>query len=109
MIEKQLQLSNENGHTVNLLMSIEILCQNLRKLKYQSSISQKIISKLAKLCDFNLTYANQILSSIAALATISKKAYLDRVFEKNIFKLLEQKAKGTINHADQVDNNMKNL
>ena len=59
--------------------------------------------------DIEANSSTQILSSIKCLALITRKSYLNRVFEKNIVRLLDCKGKKTLSDPDKALGNMKNL
>jgi len=64
---------------------------------------------LAKNLDIEKNNAKQLLRAIKYLSTISDKEYLNKVFDKNIVKLIQEKEKGSLHHAENVQTNLKNM
>lgn len=62
----------------------------LNSLKYKSAAAEQLIKSLAGILELNKSSSKQVLMAIRALAKIAPPAYVKRVFDKNIEKLIMQ-------------------
>lgn len=64
---------------------------------------------LAKTLDKDKSNAKQILRAIKYLSKIADKKYLNRVFDKNITKIIDEKQKDLLMKEEHLANNLKNI
>lgn len=80
-------------------MALESLCSGLYKQEYECKWSGNLISLLAKNLSLDKNNSKQILRAIKYLSAIADKEYLNKVFDKNIIKLIQEKEKKTLDKA----------
>lgn len=106
LIEGELNRVSEN--TLNqLCLALENLTEILIPQKYQSKGAEQLIKVLASLLNINNGCAKQVLNAIQGLSKISTADYVNRVFDKNIEKLITLGEAGTLQKEE--DKNRKNL
>lgn len=93
----------------HISVGLERLCQNLYRNEYRSKISENLIKHFAASLDLDKNNSKQILLAIKSLSLITNKDYLNRVFEKNIVKLLEACEKHTLDSEATLQTNLKNM
>ncbi len=77
--------------------------------EYKSKISESLIKHFAASLDLEKSNSKQILQAIKSFSLITDKDYLNRVFEKNIVKLLEACEKQSITSDTTIQTNLKNM
>ncbi len=68
-----------------------------------------MIKNFAISLNLEKTNSKQILQAIKSLSLITNRDYLNRVFEKNIVKLLEACEKRTLDSDATIQTNLKNM
>jgi hypothetical protein len=106
LIDNQLKRVNDNT-LLQLAIALESLANQLAPLNYSSPAAEQLIKTLAATLDLSHGSSKQVLGAIKALAHIAPAAYVKRVFDKNIEKLIQNAEAKVMNKEEQ--KNLKNL
>lgn len=88
-------------------MGIESLCRCLYKEHYISKNSELLIKHIATVIDIYKSNSKQLLLTLKSLSLVAKREYVNKVFDRNISKLISLQEKGKL--LEEESTNMKNL